>query len=100
MKQKQKKSRLRECLSVDDALVDLRTVVPELKRLKTPNNPKRLRNVLAKAGGKLDQTLLNYPNLLSGEEVTETQSRSRAMLASRPGMGACLDKAEQFMTYF
>ena len=82
---------------LDDALIELKKAVPELKRLKAAASQSSLRDILARAAAELDQPLSKSPNLVSQEVVTETQPLRRAMHDPCPGMGACLvDNAKQF----
>ena len=81
----------------DDAPIDLKKAVPELKQLRAAASQSPLRDILARAAAELDEPLSKSPNLVSEEVVTETQPLLRTMHDPCPGMGACLvDNSKQF----
>jgi hypothetical protein len=82
---------------LDDALIELKKAVPELKQLRAAASQIPLRDILTRAAVELDEPLSKSPNLVSEEVVTETQPLLRAMHDPCPGMGACIgDNSRQF----
>jgi len=59
---------------LDEPLPKLKKAVHELGGLKPDFNQQPLPDILAKVGGKADELLRKVPDLISDEEVSETQS--------------------------
>lgn len=84
---------------LNDDVVALKKILPELKQLTPATSQGPLRDILARAAAQLDEPLSKCPNLVSEEVVTETKPLLSTMQNPCPGMGACLSDASKQFNY-